>query len=155
MLANQQDARTYSTSIPLKRTAFERLDEFMTEWREGKRESKPNELLEFEKQLHEKVMTIERELVAEELANANVDAAAIEIEGVVYSKVLRSVGAYQTAAGEVKVERKPLQESFEGSRGRALDRANGASTGSDRKALDTACSSTGSMGGNAFDTWAE
>jgi hypothetical protein len=65
----------------------------------------PGGFAAFEKGLHERVQAYERELVAEEMAVANVDAEAIEVEGAVYRKVLRCEETYMTAAGEVRVMR--------------------------------------------------
>lgn len=63
------------------------------------------EFYEFEKTLHERLMQAEREIVGEVMKASDVDADAIEIEGRVHRRVLRSAQTYMTAAGEVKVER--------------------------------------------------
>jgi hypothetical protein len=60
---------------------------------------------EFEKTLHERLMQAEREIVGEVMRASDVDADAIEIEGRVHRRVLRSAQTYMTAAGEVTVER--------------------------------------------------
>ena len=59
----------------------------------------------FEKELHECMMAIERELVAEELNRYDVQAEAVEVEGVVYQWVMSSPETYQCAAGEIRIER--------------------------------------------------
>ena len=66
---------------------------------------KPGSFADFEKDLHAKVMEYEREVVAEEMARADVDAGAIVVDGVAYRRVLRCEETYFTAAGPVRVER--------------------------------------------------
>jgi len=63
------------------------------------------QLADFEKDLHAKIMEYERELIAEEMARADVDAGAIVVDGVTYRRVLRCEETYFTAAGPVRVER--------------------------------------------------
>jgi hypothetical protein len=63
------------------------------------------EFYEFEKTLHERMMEAEREVLADVMSASDVDADAIEIDGLVHRRVLRSAQTYMTAAGEVKVER--------------------------------------------------
>lgn len=60
---------------------------------------------EFERDLHAKLMEIEREVIGDVMAASDVDADAIEIDGVVHRRVLRSAETYMTAAGPVRVER--------------------------------------------------
>ena len=86
----------------------------------------------FEASLHERVMSLERELLAEELARADVDAEAVEVHGVTYRRAVRSNGRYQTAAGEVLVERTLYRNREDGHQGRsfaALDRNVGIING--------------------------
>jgi hypothetical protein len=59
----------------------------------------------FEQGLHERVMAYERELLAEEMADADVNAEAIEVAGTPYRRVLRCEQTYMTAAGPVRVLR--------------------------------------------------
>lgn len=63
------------------------------------------EFYEFEKALHERMLEAEREIVADVMAASDVDADAIEVEGRVLRRVLRSSQTYITACGEVAVER--------------------------------------------------
>jgi hypothetical protein len=63
------------------------------------------EFYEFEKALHERLREAEREIVADVMASSDVDADAIEIDGRVHRRVLRSKQTYMTACGEVEVER--------------------------------------------------
>jgi|HigsolmetaAR202D_1030399.scaffolds.fasta_scaffold13729_2 hypothetical protein len=63
------------------------------------------EFYEFEKALHERLLEAEREIVADVMAASDIDADAIEINGRVHRRVLRSAQTYMTACGEVTVER--------------------------------------------------
>jgi hypothetical protein len=63
------------------------------------------EFYEFEKELHARMMEAEREIIGGVMAASDVDADAIEIEGKVHRRVLRSAQTYMTAAGPVSVER--------------------------------------------------
>jgi hypothetical protein len=65
----------------------------------------PGGFEEFETKLHEKMQALERDMIADVMAAADVDADAIEIEGKGYRRVLRSAQTYMTSAGEVVVER--------------------------------------------------
>jgi hypothetical protein len=59
----------------------------------------------FEKGLHERVQAYERELLAEEMAAADLDAEAVEVDGIAYRRVIRCEETYMTAAGPVRVLR--------------------------------------------------
>src|SRR4051812_43618350 len=61
------------------------------------------EFYDFEKALHERMLAVEREIVADVMAASDVDADAVEIDGRVYRRVLRSGQRYMTACGEVVV----------------------------------------------------
>lgn len=63
------------------------------------------EFYDFEKTLHERLLEAEREIVADVMAASDVDADAIEINGRVHRRVLRSAQTYMSACGEVTVER--------------------------------------------------
>ena len=60
---------------------------------------------QFEHELHEQVMALERELLTTELARYDVQAEDIEVGGVAYHPVWVNTETYLTAAGEVQVER--------------------------------------------------
>jgi hypothetical protein len=60
---------------------------------------------EFEKSLHQRLLEAEREIVADVMQASDVEADAIEIEGRVHRRVLRSKQTYMTACGAVEVER--------------------------------------------------
>lgn len=107
-------ARTIASSPPVPRPHTERLtpaDEALArlrrflEDRRVRRDDKPESFTEFERSLHAKVMEVERELIAEEMARADIDADAIVVDGVTYRHVLRSFETYFTAAGPVRLER--------------------------------------------------
>ena len=60
---------------------------------------------QFEQELHEQVMVLERELLAGELARYDVEAEQIEVAGVTYHPVWEDTETYLTPAGEVRVNR--------------------------------------------------
>lgn len=59
----------------------------------------------FEDELQRRMRELERDMIAEVMRDADVDAEAIEIAGKVHRRVLRSAQTYMTSAGEVTVER--------------------------------------------------
>lgn len=63
------------------------------------------EFEEFETKLMERFLEAQREIVAEVMRASDIDADAIEIDGRVHRRVLRSRQTYATAVGEVEVER--------------------------------------------------
>lgn len=65
----------------------------------------PKDFAVFERELHARVMALEREVLAEELAKADVSTDAVVVGGVVYRRVVRCSDTYQTAAGPIRVER--------------------------------------------------
>jgi hypothetical protein len=82
--------------------AVDRLMAFVTDRR---RRPLPKDFGDFERTLHSRMMEAEREILAEELAKADVDEDAIVIAGMTCRRVLRCSQTYQTAAGPVQVER--------------------------------------------------
>ena len=60
---------------------------------------------EFERGIHAEVMKLERELVTEELARADVDTDVVLMNGSEHRRALRAEQRYMTASGEVRVER--------------------------------------------------
>src|ERR671911_1141709 len=86
-----------STARVTPESAAERLQAFIT----GRRSSKEpcGDMECFERELHEYVVAVEREVLAEELAGLDVDLPAVTIEGEVYRKVVRCEGTYTSAAG--------------------------------------------------------
>lgn len=65
----------------------------------------PHSFAEFEKELHERMMEVERDVIAAELEREDVEADAILIDGKSHRRVLRQSQTYMTSAGEVVVER--------------------------------------------------
>lgn len=85
-----------------RRTALAELQGFV----QRRRMAPPGKDFEqFERDLHEKVMAVERELLAEDMERADVDAPAIVYEGATWRRAMRAEATYMTAAGEVRVER--------------------------------------------------
>jgi hypothetical protein len=84
--------------------ASQRLREFLRARQQAWQEGTP-EFEQFERELHEHVMTLEREWVAEELARYDVQAEQIEVGGESYQPVLQAAETYLSAAGPVRVER--------------------------------------------------
>jgi hypothetical protein len=65
----------------------------------------PLAFAEFEKELHERMMEAERDIVAAEMARVDIDADAVVIDGKVHRRTLRQSQTYMTSAGEVVIER--------------------------------------------------
>lgn len=57
----------------------------------------------FERDLHQRVMAFERELLRRKIEEANVDVPAVEVDGVRLRRVLNSETTITTAAGDVRV----------------------------------------------------
>ena len=100
--AMRTQIKTAPLSPPIA-SAIREVEDFVLA-RRGK-QGAVSDLLEFEKALHAKLMGLEREIVKEELEQADIDVPAISIEGTVYRRVLRAEENYQTAAGEIRVMR--------------------------------------------------
>jgi len=88
----------------LESPAAQRLRHFVQEREEAWHGGTPD-FEGFERELHEQVMALERELVTSELARYDVAAEQIEVAGVVYHPVLTATETYLSAAGPVRVER--------------------------------------------------
>jgi len=96
-----------ATSAKRKRDdEFERAVESLRDFiQSGRGQQMKRDFSEFERQLHERIMGLEREILAEEMAQADIDAPALLVDGEKYSRVLRAEESYFTAAGEVRVMR--------------------------------------------------
>src|SRR5438067_487838 len=71
----------------------------------------------FEERVHKQLQDVEREILAEDLARADIDVPGIIVEGTSYRRVLRAEETYMTAAGPVRVERSLYKDrSDEGER---------------------------------------
>jgi hypothetical protein len=92
------------TDKELQSPASQRLREFLHTQRQAWQQGTPD-FEQFEGELHEHIMEVERELIAEELARYDVAAAHIEVGGARYQPVLKSAQTYLSAAGAVQVER--------------------------------------------------
>jgi hypothetical protein len=88
----------------LRSPAIERLGQFIRErgvqWTTG-----TPDFERFEHELHEQIMTLERELLGEELARYDVSAEQVEVGGMRYRPVLTTPETYLTVAGPVSVMR--------------------------------------------------
>jgi hypothetical protein len=84
--------------------AVQRLGQFVREQQHAWHCGTPS-FEQFEQELHEQVMALERELLATELARYDVDAEQIEVAGVTHHPVWEDTETYLTAAGEVQVHR--------------------------------------------------
>lgn len=88
----------------LESPAAHRLRHFVRERKSAWQDGTPD-FEQFERELHEHVMALERELIATELARYDVSAEQIEVAGVVYHPVLTASETYLSAAGPVRVDR--------------------------------------------------
>lgn len=88
----------------LKSPAAQRLGQFVREQERQWQTTMPI-YEQFEHDLHQQMVELERELLAAELARYDVDTQQIEVAGVSYHPVWVDTETYLTAAGEVQVER--------------------------------------------------
>jgi len=84
--------------------ASQQFRDFLRTRRQAWQQGVPD-LAQFERELHEQVMNLERECLAEDLARYDVSAEQIEVRGVSYQPVLQAAETYLSAAGPVRVER--------------------------------------------------
>ena len=89
---------------PLQSPASQRLREFLRARRQTWQPGTP-EFEQFEREVHEQILNLEREGLAEELARYDVQAERIEVGGRSYQPVLQAAETYLSAAGPVRVER--------------------------------------------------
>jgi len=94
----------YHDDDVLQSPAAQRLRQFIRARRQKWGAGLPD-LEVFERELHEHMMALERELIAQELARYDVEAELVEVGGVTYRQALTSPETYLSAAGPVKVER--------------------------------------------------
>ena len=88
----------------LQSPASQGLREFLHARRQAWQQGVP-EFEQFERDLHEHIMNLERACLAQELARYDVAAERIEVGGVNYQPVLLAAETYLSAAGPVRVER--------------------------------------------------
>jgi len=103
------------TKSILKSPAIQQLGQFVLEWQKQWETSIPD-FEQFEHELHEKIMAIERELLTEELACYDVEAKQIEVGGKTYRHTLTSTETYISTAGPITVERQLYRPSGRGSK---------------------------------------
>lgn len=88
------------------KSAWADLEQFVLkrekQWQSG--EATP-EFASYEHELHERLMKLERELLAAELERYDVAETEIEVEGERYRRIMSSGKNYLSTAGEVRVER--------------------------------------------------
>lgn len=88
------------------KTAWTELEHFVLQrakqWQNG--EETP-EFADFEYELHERVLKLERELLAAEMVQYDVSVQEIEIDGERYRRIMAAGNNYLSPAGEVRVER--------------------------------------------------
>jgi len=93
-----------STNDILQSPAALRLRQFIRDRRHAWQVGTPD-LEQFERDLHEQMMALERQAMADELSHYDVAAAQIKVAGVIYHPVLESSETYLCAAGPVRVQR--------------------------------------------------
>lgn len=99
----------------LQSPAMAGLRQFVQEW-QVQWETDTPDFERFEHALHERIMAVERELLAEELARYDVVAEQIEVSGETYRPTLRSSETYLTSAGEVTITRHLYRPAGRGSK---------------------------------------
>ncbi len=105
-LSNRATARQTATSVRNAgpTTTLENLREFLeTHGMNGK--TGPRAFADFERDLHARLMEVERDVIAAEMQKLDVDHDAVVIDGKTHRRVLRASQTYMTTAGEVVVER--------------------------------------------------
>jgi len=95
-------------------SAMERIQSFL-EQRRSKKE-RIEDLESFERELHAMFMAAEREVLGEEIGRLDIDVPVIEVEGIVYRKVIRCEETYFSAAGPIRVERSLYSTRQDGER---------------------------------------
>lgn len=105
----------YHSRSVLESTAVQQLGQFVLEWHTQWTDGTPDFEC-FERELHQRVTDIERELLAKELARYDVTTAQIEVEETTYRRALRSSETYMSAAGPIMVTRHLYRPSGRGSR---------------------------------------
>lgn len=90
-------------STPAREDAVQQLQAFIAARRSS--EKPVGDLEKFERELHERVLAVEREQMAAELAKFDIDQPVVKIAGVVHRRVLRAEQTYWGLAGSFRVER--------------------------------------------------
>lgn len=92
-------------SSVLQSPSVDRLRGFLLSRRQSWEMGTADHFEAFERELHDHMMAIERDLVGQELARYDVDVPEVEVEGVTYRRVLEGTETYLSAAGAVRVSR--------------------------------------------------
>lgn len=101
-------------AMPSPHRAWDELVEFLTTRR---RSQEPvSDWEDFERALHSRFAAAEAEMMGQELGRLDIDAPAVEIDGVVHRRVLRCEETYVTCAGEVRIMRSLYSTRQEGER---------------------------------------
>jgi hypothetical protein len=99
----------------LRSLAIQQLGQFVQDWHAHQTNSLPD-FEQFERELHEHVMAVEREILKEELARYDVTAEQIEVDGVAHRYTLTSSETYMPSAGPITVTRRLYRPAGRGSR---------------------------------------
>jgi hypothetical protein len=106
-----QPSRATETTLQVTRApkgdraaALEKLREFV-ETHGMKEKVGPQAFADFERELHQRFLEAERDIIADEMVRFDTEADAVLIEGKVHRRVLRQKQTYETSVGEVVVER--------------------------------------------------
>lgn len=99
----------------LRSPAIEQLEQFILE-RQAQWENGVPDFEQFEHELHERIMAVERELLEAELAYYDVTAKQIEVEEKTYRYTLTSSETYLSSAGPIKVTRNLYRPPGRGSK---------------------------------------
>jgi len=103
------------TNLILKSPAVQQLGQFVLEWQTQWKTATPD-FERFERDLHEQIMAIERELLTDALACYDVETEQIEVGGMRYRQALTSSETYLSASGPITVERHLYRPPGRGSR---------------------------------------
>ena len=87
--------------------------EYQQQWQD--RESPPD-FERFERELHDHVMAVERDLLADELKRYDVTADEVTVEGVSYRPTVESTQTYMSTAGPITVWRHLYRPAGRGSK---------------------------------------
>ena len=99
----------------LENPAIQRLGQFVRERQKQWVDGVPN-LEVYERELHERMMNIECELMGEELARYDVSVEQIEVAGEIYRPILTATETYLSGAGLVTVGRHLYRPAGRGSK---------------------------------------
>jgi len=99
----------------LRSPTIQRLGQFVQDWHARQADGLPD-FERFERELHQHILAIERELLEEELTRYDTTADQIEVDGVEYRYTLTSSETYLSSAGPITVTRRLYRPAGRGSR---------------------------------------